>query len=93
MNERLSTHDAFVSVLEPGRYRMPRSTSLVFEVQADAVDTVPLVRWRFVTFSFEDMAQVSATSCTSNLDPGHPERLVFVASDSARKSIELQGCQ
>jgi len=61
---------------------------IITEVDADTVDTVPLIRRRRVTLALEHVSQMTATIATHYLRPRHAECTVRVPSYSSGHSIE-----
>lgn len=61
------------------------------KLQTNAINTMPLVRWRRVPFALEHMSQMAPTVRTHNLRPHHAEGLVLVARHGAGYCIEEGG--
>jgi hypothetical protein len=60
------------------------------EIEADTVDTVPLVRRRLIPLALEDVSQMPATITAHDLGPRHPKRTIGVSRDSTRDAVEVR---
>lgn len=64
---------------------------IVLESQTNAIDAMSLIGRRRVSFTLEDMPQVSATIAADNLRPRHTERIIGMSCHSAGNRIEVRG--
>src|SRR5947207_205392 len=64
--------------------------NLIFgtKLQADTINTMPLIRRRWVSLSLEHMAQMTPTICAYNLRPLHSKSLVRISLHRSGNSVE-----
>jgi hypothetical protein len=59
------------------------------KVQANAIDTVALIRGRGKALALEDVAQVAATVGADNLDAAHAEGPVLVSCNGSGEAVKV----
>jgi len=60
----------------------------VCEIQRNRIDAMAFIDWSIESFSLEDVTKVSAAGSTSDLNPRHAQRTIFMARNGSRNSIK-----
>ena len=73
-----------LSLTVPARLRV-----VLVELEADAIDAMPLIRRRVVPFTLEYMTQVATALTTHDLSPLHAKTTIGMTSHSARDAVKI----
>lgn len=61
----------------------------IAKLETNTIDTVALISWVIITFSFEDVTEMTATCRASYFCSYHTHRAILVPCHSSRNSIKL----